>query len=94
MASAECKAQVRCFLADWMHQLRLRRSLTQEEMSGFLALSPRGYRKLEAENCNLSATTLLFLLVMMTPYEREWFLAQTANVLQYDGKRRQPGANL
>lgn len=70
-----CKQFVKDYLTKSVRSLRLERNMTQEKMAEHLHVTSRAYGDLERGKFCFSATTLIYLLLMLSSEELIKFMA-------------------
>lgn len=74
----EYKGTVRLLLSRWVKEVRTHNSWKQWKMAEALRVSDRAYSDLEHGKYCVSAISLLFLLLVMTPEQRDEMLREFA----------------
>lgn len=74
----EYKGTVRLLLSRWVKEVRTHNSWKQWKMAEALRVSDRAYSDLEHWKYCFSAISLLFLLLVMTPEQRDEMLREFA----------------
>ena len=83
---ASRQQMIKDLVSIWALRLRSEKGLTQEKMSALLGVTPHTYSDMESGKRLVSSTTLLGLLNLMDPFEKEEFFLGIASMVEDEDK--------